>query len=348
MAINPAASSSLIEFNFEIPFLEKINTFYVAKFNLEKFKSSIRNFSEDTHNSYKNMIFDFGELTKIITFCSLMKVCLEKRFKLNTLIGELFPHFSCGYKENLRVVDMLNGNGYFGRFSPAQFLESLNLKSRPGLLGSRYAKKVVFNQLCRVPLQNEKGSSDNMNFLVIDQIIELLSFVSLERYFQSFLYEHLGESGQFIGFLNIPRFSRVASNKIDPALKNKILEKKFIQSAKDCAVLGGLVGFYGAIGVADSIVKFLMWFLRSLQTSENPFYEIFNKAKAYLGSDWLFFDTYLDMPYLADHNGNAVIFDMSKGNGIVSLCDLRVGLSKEELKWIRELCFEILVAGPNL
>ncbi|MCS6893788.1 MAG: hypothetical protein NZO16_04395 [Deltaproteobacteria bacterium] len=332
----------------EIPLFHKMDNFVLAVFSkTDVLASSFRltNFKDvSSSQNVFQMVFDVGELTKVFSTVLLLKLCEEKKIPLECLIGEYINFFSSRDKENLRILDLLRGEKLFAKFTPHLYLESLNLDLRPGLYGSRYAKKTVFFELCRLPLEVEKHGDDNLNFLVVEELIELLSSSGLESVMNKFLLELVGIND--IGFVNLQRVSRSHRSLLDMSFVDQTLLRKHSNSAKDCVSMGGICGYYGILGRLSSILKFFRIFLSNLDNPGPLIHVPLLSLSRYIDSEkkFFFFECVEDLNYTIDLSGACFGFNQKNGLGLLLLVNSDKPFTRDEAR----VCKNFLASLLNL
>lgn len=323
-------------FNLEANVNHRLKRFYFAKFTPAKILTEI---SETTDGSTQTGIFDFGELTRVVTLTIFLNLCHEKHVSLSSYIGEYVNHFSCWGKETIQLWELLSGSKILARFSPTHYLENLDLRLRPGLLRSRIGKKSVLFEVCRLNIEREKSGTDQLNFLILEHICDILSCSTLDK-LTAKLTELSGCTGGF-GFIDFSRVSKFARDSLNTEFIQDLLDRKYPPALIDCVSLGGITGFYGLVGKPSAFVMFLQKFLANLENSgplvPDPILRI---SRAYLPENQIFFLRQVDRFFAyTDSVGNTFAFDLSLQEpvGAIFLVDLSSQPTKEEAKTIQRL-----------
>lgn len=323
-------------FNIEANVIQRFNRFYYAKFTSAKILTEI---TETLDGDTRSGIFDFGELTRLVTLTIFLKLCHDKHVRLSSYVGEYINHFSCWGKETIQLWELLSGLGLLTRFSPTHYLESLDLRLRPGLLRSKIGKKSVFFEVCRLPIEREKSGTDQLNFLILEHICDMLSCSTLDK-LTAELTELSGCAGGF-GFVDFSRLSKFARESLNTEFIQDLLERKYPTALIDCVSLGGITGFYGLVGKPLAFVMFLQKFLANLENA-GPLIpdSILRLSKDYYPENQIFFLRQVDRVFAyTDSVGNTFAFDFSfqEPVGAVFLVDLSSQPTKEEAKTIQRL-----------
>ena len=225
--------------------------------------------SRDTEKSVDNFaspftVFDLGELTQaLITVPLLLILVGEGRVDLNHRVSRYLPSFNVLGKSGVTIGHLLSHTS--GLASGVSFFESLRADHGVSGLGNfsgRGSRDYILNSIMRAGLKNPletKCHYSEVGFIVLGNIIELLTGSSFEKAAQKYILQPLGlRSTSFIDVSLLRRRKlqvvndMIASTDICSRRERICWGEVFDETAW---IMGGISGHGGLFGTASDVAK---------------------------------------------------------------------------------------------
>ena len=145
-------------------------------------------------------VFDVAGLTgAVVTTTLLMKLFENGKLKLEDRVSRYVQGFGVNGKSAITIQDLLAHVSGLTAWSPFfEELVKLNSTSRMGVLTSRGAKEYVYNVINRSQLKYQTHSRQlysDLGLIVLGQIIEILTGMTLDKAAQKMIFQPLGMKG---------------------------------------------------------------------------------------------------------------------------------------------------------
>ncbi|RMD83946.1 MAG: class A beta-lactamase-related serine hydrolase [Candidatus Dadabacteria bacterium] len=141
-------------------------------------------------------VFDIDTLTQAVITSVLIMILLDKgNLRLNERVSRYVQTFGVHGKSEITIEQLLDhSSGLMGHYPFYQELYELDKTSRPGMIASSSAKEYVYNFIHRAQLKYRPGSKHSyseIGYIVLGEIIELLTGYSLDRAAVKYLFKPL-------------------------------------------------------------------------------------------------------------------------------------------------------------
>jgi serine-type D-Ala-D-Ala carboxypeptidase len=209
-----------------------------------------------------SIVFDLSSLTKpLATTTALMLLLREGRLRLDDRVTRFLPNFGVNGKSAMTLRDLLAHCAGFGAHRTFfRDVARAEQSGRSNFMASHGAKDWVYEQIGRERVEYQavtKSVYSDLGFIVLGQIIELLSQTSLDRYCQERIFRPLGlRSTAFIDLaqLRLRKLSPV-STMIAPTEKCPWRGRVLCGEVHDdnCYAMGGVAGHAGLFSTAADV-----------------------------------------------------------------------------------------------
>ena len=247
-------------------------------------------------------VFDVGTLTSLLVTTTLMMKFFEAgKFRLDERVSRLIQGIGVGKKSVTTIAQLLSHTSGLPSSAPLyDEVMRLNAGARLGILGSTGAKQHVYDQALEIPLKNDPGEKQlysEVNFILLGELVEILSGLTLDRAFQRFVAGPLGLKST--SFIDITRLKRKGFKPVlelfAPAGNCDRRSRLICGEVFDLNAwaMGGVAGHAGLFTVASDIHSWAVEMLSALQ-GQSTFLKrdtIEQFAKSAQGSEpaqWLF------------------------------------------------------------
>ena len=158
-----------------------------------------------------NTVFDVASLTaQVVTSTIIMRFVEDNKLSLTDRVSRYVQGFSVFGKSAITIAHLLGHSSGLPAWLP--FFEDLlreNSGARMGVLTSRGARDFIFNSIKRIQLKSDPGTKQvysDLGLMLLGQIIEMLSGLSLDKAAQQFVLGPLNmKSSSYIDLSMIKR-----------------------------------------------------------------------------------------------------------------------------------------------
>jgi len=152
--------------------------------------------------------FDLSSLTKpLATTTAFMLLVKERKVRLDDRVTRFFPNFGVHGKTHVTFRHLLaHCSGLAGWRPFFKEIRRLDRQGRTSFVASRGAKEWVYEQIHRERAEYETGTQavySDLGFMLIGELIELLSGAPLDRFCQDRIFRPLGLRST--GFVDLAR-----------------------------------------------------------------------------------------------------------------------------------------------
>ncbi|MCB9030201.1 MAG: serine hydrolase [Deltaproteobacteria bacterium] len=220
-----------------------------------------RSLEEDASSSEMRLdtVFDIASLTQPVVTTTLIMHLLDKgKLKLTDKVCRYIQTFSVHNKGEVTIEQLLNHTSGLVHWYPYfEEIVELNNSSRMGLLASSSAKDYVYNIIHRSQLKYKPGQKQvfsDIGFIILGEIIEVLTGYPLEKAAQKLLFQPLSmRSTSFIDLSLIKRGTISANTDVIAPTEQCSWRKKILcgEVHDDNAwAMGGVSGHAGCFSNA--------------------------------------------------------------------------------------------------
>jgi CubicO group peptidase (beta-lactamase class C family) len=218
-------------------------------------------------------VFDLGALTSAIcTTTLLMRLVDSGRIAITERACRYLQALGVGQKAQITVAQLLSHTSGFGA-APSLYDELVraNSGSRMGILSSSWAKQYAYSQFLKTNLRyepNHRFLKSEINSILLGQIVENATGMSLERAFQKYVASPLQLKS--LGFIDVAMLRRrnlaPATEIFMPSGVCSKRERIVAGEAWDenAYVMGGVAGHSGLFGTARDVHAWGVEVLRSI------------------------------------------------------------------------------------
>jgi len=211
-------------------------------------------------------VFDLASLTKpLATTTSIMLLIRDGRLRLDDRIARFLPNFGVHGKTPLTIRQLLAHCSGLPAWRPYwKEIAKLAKHGRPNLLASTGARDMMFELIHRERLEQPPGTKavySDLGFLLLGEIVELLSHTTLDRFCRDRIFRPLGL--QSIGFVDLQRLRMQkvvpVPDKIAPTERCPWRQKLLCGEVHDdnAWAAGGVVGHSGLFADALDVHRLL-------------------------------------------------------------------------------------------
>ncbi len=211
-------------------------------------------------------LFDLASLTKVIaTTSAVMLLVKERKISLGDRVSRYLKGFSRGEKKDMCIRNLLCHCSGFPSWRPyyLDFSQEIN----PGEEGKRYVYQRVEREKLVYKVTHRSLYSD-LDFILLGEIIELISGTSLQDFCKDNIFLPLGlKQTTFIEATESPakgRFNFAATEKC-PWRKRVLCGQVHDENAY---LMGGTAGHAGLFSTARDLFKFIRVLLLSFKGKE--------------------------------------------------------------------------------
>lgn len=216
--------------------------------------------AQAAHESVQlDTVFDLGSLTgTICTTTLLLRLVSAGKIGVSDRASRHLQALGVGQKSLITLAHLLSHSaGFPAGMSVYEELVKANAGSRPGILTSSGAKQYGYNFFHNLPLKYDPGSKQVMsdaNMIVLGEICEIVTGVSLDKAFSRFVAAPLGLRS--MGFIDLalmrrrnlsPMVEMFAPMGECPQRGRMIVGEPWDENAW---VMGGVAGHSGCFGTA--------------------------------------------------------------------------------------------------
>lgn len=236
---------------------------------------------EDSENVSPTTLYDLASLSKTTaTLLAIMKLYDTGQLKLTDRASKFLPFLKSTDKEEITISELLfhesglpaslscynlittsdsnhairvGGSGI--KYSPEWVSNKVstdwNIKLYEGFYLSNRFHQAAMQKIARIPLRSKTYLYSCVNFMVLKEIVEVISGMSMDSYLYKTFYQPL--KIERICYLPLQSYAR---KEIAPTLKKDFLRNGMLQGEvqdPDAAVLGGISGNAGLFASARSV-----------------------------------------------------------------------------------------------
>jgi len=300
-----------------LPFQDKIIQGILIFFDKGKLPITYR-IPQSVKDMERFCAYEFSKLALTLSLLPLIGL----RLQLDDPLGKFLPFFSCRAKENIRIKDLFSdkGLGPFENFS--EILKDKSFRNRPNVMFNSVAKRIIFNKILRSHLELSDQYSVDLNFFILEHLIELLFAVD----FKTFIKSSLKLSSLDYYCLDNPTNNEgVIPDSLLKDLKQRLHFDPF--------VIGGSTGYFGALFNFASFYELCQTLSKLLNSSSNTYSE-FNPAGVELNE----LTRFLNLTKLSSHSygfksflGEFLIVEPETQRVSAALFKLTDGLNESEM-----------------
>ncbi len=216
-------------------------------------------------------VFDVAGLTgSVVTTTLIMKLLEGRKLKLEDRVSRYVQGFGVNSKSVITIQDLLGETSGLIAWTPFfEELVRLNSGPRMGVLTSRGAKEYVYNVINRSHLKYQPRSRQvysDVGLIVLGQVVEILTGMSLDRAAQKLVLQPLGMKGSsFIDLTLVKRrgiqpvLDLIAPTEDCPWRKRVLCGEVHDDNAW---AMGGVAGHAGLFSMASDLGLFAAEMLR--------------------------------------------------------------------------------------
>ena len=224
-------------------------------------------------------IFDLASLTKpLATTTAMMLLVREKKVRLDDRVTRFFQNFGVFGKIHMTFRHLLAHCSGLPAWKP--YFEDIVKGAKEGkvnFVASRAAKSYVFERIHREKAVSPAGTQSlysDLGFMLLGEVIEMLSGWTLDRYCQDKVFKPMGlRSTSFVDLTQLrTRRLQPAQEMIAPTEESPWRKKILCGEVHDdnAYAMGGVAGHAGLFSSAQDIHLFLTR-LRRCSRGEDPF-----------------------------------------------------------------------------
>ncbi len=215
----------------------------------------------------KNMVFDIASLTKVLVPVTIsMKMVDRGQLVLDKKLSHIFQTFGILGKERITIRHLLTHSSGFSDTKPySRLIMNADRSDRVGIMSSRGATEMVYNEIFREKLENLPGKVtkySDIGFILLGHALELLSGgVFLDRLSIKEVFEPLKLYST--GYINLSKLRRegleIVKDDIVPTLACEWRQKVLCGEVHDenAWAMGGISSHAGVFSTAVDLHKFL-------------------------------------------------------------------------------------------
>jgi serine-type D-Ala-D-Ala carboxypeptidase len=168
------------------------------------------------HQVKTDTVFDLSSLTKVLaTTVAVMMLAREERIRLDDRVTRFFPNFSLHGKDRITIRHLLAHCSGLPAWQPFfQLVSDIERGGKVNFIASPRAKHWVYEEIHRAKLEaptSAKAIYSDLNFIILGEVVEHVSGVSLERFCHERIYRRLGLEAT--GFIDL---ARARTQKLKP------------------------------------------------------------------------------------------------------------------------------------
>lgn len=224
-------------------------------------------------NMTVDTVFDIAALTQLLVTSSLvMQLVDSNKITLDQRVSRYIQSFGVFGKGEITIRQLLSHTSGLPAWEP--FFQELvleNSRGRIGILTSRAAKEYVYGRINKLELKYKPGSKrlySDLGFIVLGQLIELLSGVALDKLAQRQIFQSLRlASTSFIDLSLIKRrgihpvTELIAPTELCPWRKRILCGEVHDDNAW---AMGGIAGHCGVFSTTRDLHRWAAALLRAL------------------------------------------------------------------------------------
>jgi len=210
----------------------------------------------------RDTVFDLGQLTQsICTATLMMRLASAGKMSVNDRASRYLQALGVGAKSSMTLAHLLSHTaGFPSGVSVYEDLVKANAGPRPGILSSSGAKQYAYTHFHNLPLKFEPGARElesNANFLVLGEICEIITGLSLDRAYSRYVAAPLKVSS--LNFIDLtilrrrglePMVELFAPSGVCAHRGRRIAGEVWDENAW---VMGGVAGHSGLFGTAADV-----------------------------------------------------------------------------------------------
>jgi len=239
----------------------------------------------------RETVFDLASLTKpVATTTAVMRLVERSMLRLDDLVVCSIPQFSGGDKDRVTIRHLLNHSSGLRAWQPFYREIAEEARLRPGYRWNREGKRRLLERVHRSRLVYRPGSKSiysDLGFILLGEIVERISGVSLDRFCRTEIFNPLGLRNTFFASASRRRTVRfAATEKID--WRGRIVVGQVHDD--NAYAMGGVAGHAGLFGTAGDLARFGQMILDARQGRHSflsqKTVETFTARQNTAGSSW--------------------------------------------------------------
>ncbi len=208
-------------------------------------------------------VFDVASLTKALVTTSLvMQLAAEGKLDVDNRVSRFFQTFGTYGKEQMTIRHLLtHSSGYPDVIPFYRRIQEADRAERAGIMGTRAAAQLVYNEIFRARLENMPGKAakySDVGFILLGDVVEVVSGgKALDRLATERLFAPLGLRNS--GFIDLAQLKRsgleAVTERIAPTAdcswrKRVLCGEVYDQNAW---AMGGVAGHAGLFSTAADV-----------------------------------------------------------------------------------------------
>lgn len=224
-------------------------------------------------------VFDLASLTKpLATATACMLLLRARKLQLDERVTRYLPNFGVYAKDHVTIRQLLAHCAGMPAWRPFyREIERTERHGRPNFLATSGAKHYVYERIHREKPEYVPGTKSvysDLDFILLGELIELLSQLSLDRFCQERIFRPLGMRSTAFVDLSLVRLRRLApvADSIAPTERCPWRHKILCGEVHDdnAWAMGGVAGHAGLFASAGDVARLLAR-LRSCYRGEDDF-----------------------------------------------------------------------------
>ena len=218
------------------------------------YSKSYGNFTYDEFSQpvTENSMFDLASVTKVIAATSAIMLLYEnEKIDLNDPVSKYIPEFTGRGKDNITIVDLLLHSS--GLIAWIPFYKTCSSKS--DVLNTIYDQDLNYST-------NSKSVYSDLNAILLGEIVERVSGISLDKYCEANIFKPLGmKNTTYVPADEIQK--NILPTENDTYWRGRLLQGEVHDEA--AAVMGGVSGNAGLFSNAGDVYIFMKMMLNDGQ-----------------------------------------------------------------------------------
>jgi CubicO group peptidase (beta-lactamase class C family) len=236
-------------------------------------------------------IFDLASLTKpVATTTAVMRLVDRAALRLEDTVRQFIPEFSGGEKDRVTIRHLLNHSSGLRAWQPLYKQVFGSARTLPARLRLTEGKRRVLDRILRNRLVYTPGSKSiysDLGFILLGEIVERVSDISLDRFCRDEIFAPLGMRKTFFPAVRPYRAAPYAATERMDWRRRIVLGEVHDNNAY---VMGGVAGHAGLFSTAVDLARFGRGMLDA-RRGENPLLsqktvETFISRQGTPGSSW--------------------------------------------------------------
>ena len=224
------------------------------------------------------MVFDVAALTEVAVSTTLLMLLIgNRRVSLDDKVSRYLQGFGVHGKGDITVRHLLGHTSGLPNWIPFfEELVELNTGARAGILATRAAKEYVYRSIAQLRIRNAPGEKrvySDVGFILLGQLVEVLTGLRLDQAAQRYVFQPLGmSSSSFIDLSLIKRRGiHPVAELIAPTEECSWRKRVLCGEVHDdnAWAMGGVAGHSGLFTTALDLHRLASKLLQSHSRSDN-------------------------------------------------------------------------------